>query len=102
MDVSRQLLHACDRRELYDGAGGEIAGTESDILMFGDHALARRILRRRGVRRLPVSRAALEAKIQRAIAARDPGGGMASTKQNVPVCEAHSFTLCPSRIIFAR
>jgi hypothetical protein len=72
MDVSRQLLLACDRAALYYGAGGEIAGTDPDLLRFGDHEHAQRILRRRGVLRLPTSRAALEAKIRRAITARDP------------------------------
>jgi len=72
MDVSRQLLLACDRSKLYYGAGGEIERTDSDIFTFGDHEHAQRILRRRGVLRLPTTRAALEAKIQRALAARDP------------------------------
>jgi hypothetical protein len=65
MDVSRRLLCACDQEKFYYGYNGELDNTDYDIIKFGDHEHARRILRRRGVLRTPKTISALETKIRR-------------------------------------
>jgi len=63
MHISRRLPIACGRRDLFFGPGGELNGTDWQIREYGSQGLARRILRRRRVLRLPRDRAALEALV---------------------------------------
>jgi hypothetical protein len=67
--VSGRLLAACGRPDLFDGPTGECADVDWDALRDGDQARAQGILRRRGVLRLPRTRAGLEAKLRRVVAA---------------------------------
>jgi len=60
MSISRRLLIACGRADLFFGAGGELESTDWNLREYGSRGLALRILRRRCVLRLPRDRAALE------------------------------------------
>jgi len=64
MHVSRRLLIACGRPDLFFGASGELKGTDWNLREYGSKALAGRILGRRRVLRLPSSREEFEAKLQ--------------------------------------
>jgi hypothetical protein len=68
MHVSKRLLTACGRADLYyDPHHGELADVDLDAVRDKHVDVARRILRVRGVLRLPHDRAGLEAKLRRVI-----------------------------------
>jgi len=79
MDISRRLLVACGRPDLFHGSRGELQGTDEHIWQHGSRALARRIRRRRGALRLPSHAAARDTppgrrdRHRRRPAARGPG-----------------------------
>lgn len=66
MSVSRRLLTACGRLDLFLD---ELKYTDGNVIYYGSTAQGRRILRRAHALRLPRSRAGLEAKLRRAVAA---------------------------------
>ena len=68
MHVSERLLTACGRAELFYGPDGERSDANFDVVRDNHYAIARRILRRRRVLRLPRDRARLEAKLRRVLA----------------------------------
>ena len=69
MSVSRRLLVACGRFDLFAGPNGELAASDYDVVHYGSRAAARRILRRQRALRVPRTRSGLEAKLQRTVAA---------------------------------
>lgn len=69
MSVSRRLLTACGRCDLFKM---EIEGTGEEVFDYGNRSRARQILRRRGVLRLPRDRARLEARVRRAVGLEAP------------------------------
>ncbi len=66
--VSRGLLLACGRGDLFYGPAGEYNATPMGVLENASRALAREILSQRGVLRLPSTRDDLEEKLRRATA----------------------------------
>jgi hypothetical protein len=64
MSVSRRLLEAARRPKLFDS---ELENSNLVVIHYGSRASARRILRRRGVLRLPRDRVRLETMVRRAV-----------------------------------
>jgi hypothetical protein len=68
MHVSKRLLTACGRADLYfDPHDGELADANLDVVRDEHIDAARRILRDREVLRLPHDRDGLEAKLRRVV-----------------------------------
>lgn len=65
MSISRRLLAACDRPDLFCD---ELEASDYDVMHFGSHNRARRLLRKRRLLRLPRTRSGLETLCQRALA----------------------------------
>lgn len=72
MSVSRRLLASSGRPDLFSGPNGELEGSGSNVMLYGSHVYARRIMRRRGVLRLPRDRSRLEARIRRVVGLESP------------------------------
>lgn len=69
MSISRRLLAACGRPDLfYDPKIGELEASDYDTVHFGSRTRARRLLRQRKLLRLPRTRSGLEILCQRALA----------------------------------
>jgi hypothetical protein len=68
MHVSKRLLRACGRADLFYGPRGEFEGANLKIVRNSDYDAARLILRRRRVLRLPHDRVGLESKLRRVVA----------------------------------
>lgn len=64
MSISRRLLKAVGQPKLFDQ---ELEASEYDVIHYGSHACARRILRRRNLLRLPHDHPCLEARVRRAL-----------------------------------
>jgi hypothetical protein len=67
MHVSRRLLTACGRVDLFYGIGGELSDANFSAVHDNHYATAHRILRRRRVLRLPRNRDGLEEKLRRVV-----------------------------------
>jgi hypothetical protein len=65
MSISRRLLTACGRPDLFRD---ELEATDDDVMHFGSRSRARRLLRKRRLLRLPHTRSGLEILCQRALA----------------------------------
>lgn len=71
MSISRRLLSACGRPDLfYDPKIGELEASDYDVVHFGSRGRARRLLRRRRLLRLPRTRSGLEVLCQMALAGK--------------------------------
>jgi hypothetical protein len=74
MSISRRLLTACGRPDLfYDPKIGELEASDYDVVHFGSRAHAQRLLRKRRLLRLPRTRSGLELLCQRALAGTSMG-----------------------------
>ena len=73
MSVSRHLLTACGRPNLFDDPKiGELEASNYDVMHFGSWSQARRILQRRRLLHLPLTKAGLEALCQEALTGARP------------------------------
>lgn len=68
MSISRRLLTACGRPDLFhDPKIGELEASDYNVMHFGSRSHARRLLRQRRLLRLPGSRSGLEVLCQRSL-----------------------------------
>jgi hypothetical protein len=73
MSISRRLLTACGRPDLfYDPEIGELENSDYDVVHYGSRSRAKRLLRQRRLLRLPRTRSGLEVLCQGALAGTSP------------------------------
>jgi hypothetical protein len=80
MHVSKRLLGACGRADLFYGRNGELDDANLEVVRDHHYEVADRILRRRRVLRLPADRLRLEAKVRRVVEQAGRASMLASSR----------------------